>query len=235
MLFALVPLWACRATDGTELSDDVRCWGSLREVLREGRTERRVEFEAVLGPHSVGIGLVDGLAAEIAVLDGQPWFGSARGADGWTVERGLAHASGATFLVLAEVQEWRLVPIVRDVAADEFDAWLSERADELGLGDTWPFVVEGRLEALEAHVLRGACPLADPDAPEPVRPSWSAGSGRLVGFFARNGGGIVTHHGSSSHTHVVLTTPEPFVGHVDRVALKAGSTLLVSARSITPR
>jgi hypothetical protein len=137
---------------------------------------------------------------------------------------------GAAFLALADVARWRAIEVRRDVAANELEAWLEGFGREQQLGETWPFVIQGRFAALEAHVLRGACPRADANAPEPVRCPWTSAAGRLVGFFARDGGGVLTHHGEFTHVHVVLDPPTEFVGHVDAVAVCAGSTLRIPAR-----
>ena len=42
-------------------------WGTIREVLREGRSEGRVELARALGPSSVAVGALADLAGEITV------------------------------------------------------------------------------------------------------------------------------------------------------------------------
>ena len=92
-----------------------------------------------------------------------------------------------------------------------------------------PFVVRGVLVDLEAHVLRGACPMAGavPPGKEPVRRRERQAFGTLVGFWTREAPGALTHAGQSLHTHVVLRGGESFSGHVERVRIAPGATLLL--------
>lgn len=216
---------ACRAPQ----SWPIERWGSLHEALHEGKSEHGIVLADANRPNSVGLGIAEGLTAEIVVVDGETWVGRAEG-EHYALEFGTTSGRQVAFLALAEVERWREIEVERDVAARDFDAWLERVGREHALGDEWPFVIHGRLDELDAHILRGACPRADPNAPRPVRPPWNSANGRLVGFFARASAGVLTHRGERTHTHVVLDRPTLFVGHVDSVAVRAGATLRLPLR-----
>jgi alpha-acetolactate decarboxylase len=228
----LLPLFVAGcASEGW--SEPVETHGSMREVMREGRTEGRVALEDAVGRHRYGLGALAGLRGELAVLDGALWVG--RPAEqGVTSARETPGEEQATLLALTEVREWHEFVLERDLRAPELEARILELGASLGLSiaQPWPFVLEGDFLALETHVLNGACPYAGTPAPgqEPRRNSFAKASGRAVGFQAVRAAGQLVHHGESLHLHVVLEQPMPLVAHVDATGLAAGGRLRLPVR-----
>ena len=86
--------------------------------------------------------------------------------------------------------------------------------------------MRAELENLDAHVLEGRCPYAPGEGGgEPLRRSFSAATGWLVGFYSNLGPGELTHPGEHVHVHVLIPGPEPFVGHVDSVGARKGAAI----------
>jgi hypothetical protein len=79
------------------------------------------------------------------------------------------------------------------------------------------------------HVLRGRCPYAehDPAGAPPLRMKFARASGTLIGFWTSEPPGILTHHDSDVHVHVVLAGPDEVVAHVDSVRALAGARVSV--------
>ena len=229
LALALLPA-ACRSPGW---NGSVSAWGSMRAVMLGGETQGRVALdEAVRSRGCVGLGALEGLQGEIAVVDGVAWVARVEGGRPVSA-RGARTGDRATLLALADVRAWRAVAIESDVAPDELDALLASEAERFGLADRdpWPFVIEGELADVETHVLNGQCPFAgsvDPDH-EPFRRSFVRVRGRLVGFYAPRAAGELVHHGQATHAHLVVEEPEPYVGHVDSAAILAGSRLLLPA------
>lgn len=199
----------------------------MREVMHDGRTEERARIvEAARGPDVVGIGALTGLAGEISIVDGAVWITRSLPANRLATTQGAASDEGATLLVTASVPEWIELPIDRDIDLDELPAWAGFTARDW---PTAPFVVHGRLIELEAHVLHGACPYREPVpvGKEPVRRRAASTFGTLVGFWARDGAGMITHAGQTVHAHAIVRGDETWTAHVDRVRIGAGSTLRV--------
>ncbi len=223
-------LGACSTPGG---DGDIASWGSMREVMREGRSEARVTLvEALRSPSTVGIGAMAGLRGEVAIVDGVVWVGRVDGAE-LECARDARPGDAATLLITAEVPVWRALMLDHDIAASALDELLASIAEQAGFprSQAWPCVIQGELFDLEAHVLRGQCPFAGTvDAEhEPIRRSLAAARGRLVGFYAPEAAGELVHHGQASHLHVVVEQPALFVGHVDAVGVRAGALIWIPA------
>ena len=125
-----------------------------------------------------------------------------------------------------------------DVSAAEFDDFIQRTLSQAGLDklETVPFVVEGKFSSLDLHVLNGQCPFAEvtvevEGAGPPIRTKLSDVRGVLVGFYAENGAGRITHHGTRTHIHAFVGLDDnPVVGHVDAVSLKANTIIRVPVR-----
>ena len=194
---ASVPLLSACRTVGW----DGTVWraGSMMEVMRDGRTEERARIvEAARGPDVVGIGALTGLAGEVSIVDGAVWITRSLPGGRLVTTQGAAAGEGATLLVTASPPEWTELPIDRDID-------------------------------LDGHVLNGACPYREPipAGKEPVRRHAAMVFGTLVGFWARDGAGTITHAGQTVHAHAVVRGDETFTAHVDRVRIGGGSILRV--------
>jgi hypothetical protein len=230
---SLAPLFlaaACLMAGCTAPQPQVRTlrFGTLREAMRDGRTEGRVALAEVAGLRgSVGVGALAGLAGEVTVVDGELWIARAA-AGSVVVTREPLPGEQATLLALSDNGRWveHLTP--RDLTLKEFGIWLGE----LGPATSWPFLVEGTLDALEAHVVAGACPHAHPEAHDKfvllACPSLAV---RLAGFHAPDEPGVLVHHGERLHVHFVEAAPAPTLsGHLDGGLLRAGARVRVPAR-----
>lgn len=225
-------LVSCAADPPAATWGEFERWGTLREALREGKVEARVEVSDVAAPGVWGVGALEGLRGEITVADGEVWV--TEGGAAPETRRGADLAAPATVLFTGRVAGWWEVAVEHDVAAADLDAFVAARARTVGLDpdDTFPFVVEGSLRDLRLHVIAGACPVrARALGQEPDPPAYEARfqvtPGRLVGIYAPQGAGVVCHHGSRSHVHALLEQPGAWTGHVESVGLKAGSRLLL--------
>ncbi|HVS19889.1 MAG TPA: hypothetical protein VMT18_14890 [Planctomycetota bacterium] len=210
----------------------VQYWGSMREVLREGRTEGRVELARALGPHSMAVGASAGLGAEITVDRGAVHLVEvvdAAASDG-VRERAPRPGERAALLVCADVPAWseQSLPPVADLDALEALVRAAACARGLDAAAPFPFRVEGRAARLEVHVLDRSCPIASPEGPPPWRFVGEDLDVALVGFHADDSAGVLTHHARASHTHAVLVG-RGLSGHLDEVALEAGARLFLPA------
>lgn len=209
---------------------EVRSWGGVREVLREGRTEGRVELARALGPHSIAVGASAGLAAEITVDRGVVHLVEVVDAAAENGVRARAARPGerAALLVCADVPAWseHTLPTLADL--DALEAAVRSAALQRGLdvARPFPFRVEGRARRIELHVLDGSCPIAYPEGSPPWRFAGEELDVTLIGFHAAGSAGVLTHHGRATHTHALL--PERGVsGHLDEVGFEAGARLFL--------
>lgn len=227
---AVLALLACSVAGCGILGGGPRVVGSMREVMRDGATQGRVDLaDATAGPHTVAIGALEGLQGEFLCIGGDVWIGRAAEPPATTVSHGAGAADRATLLIADDVEQWMMVPLERDRDLAGLEAQLAQAQAKLGLPETFAFVIDGTYSDLHAHVLAGKCPYQDPHVAVGTT-TGARGRGLFVGFFTSGPAGILTHHGQRSHVHVKLTEPAPFVGHVDAVVFDAGSTLRLPRR-----
>ncbi|MEO0649716.1 MAG: hypothetical protein AAFZ65_03440 [Planctomycetota bacterium] len=205
----------------------------MREVLRDGHTEGRVDLAEVLGPQTVAVGASAGLAAEITVVGGTAHLAEVVDADSSSSLRMRAPAASeqATLLVLADVAEWSEHPLgtVTDLPKLEASVGAIAAARGIDISEPFPFRVEGVASTIRLHVLNHSCPIAHPDGPQPWRYAGEDQTTTLIGFHAEAAGGHLTHHGQKTHTHALL--PERNIsGHLDAVSLSPGARVYLPVR-----
>jgi hypothetical protein len=127
--------------------------------------------------------------------------------------------------------------VAKSVDSEAFDDYIADQAIKAGLNVSEPFVftVEGEFSNVRLHVINGACPmharLKKIELPEELRPfeaEWDKARGRVVGVFAKDKVGNITHPGTSTHIHLVYEdaeTGKTLTGHVEQIGLLEGAIL----------
>lgn len=211
---------------------DLSSWGELRAVLKEGETQGRVELARAAEPGTYGLGAVEGLRGEVLVLDGEVWVSRAASPEAVGPAGPPLEGEQATLLAVAQVESWSesALPAAANIALLERQVLGAVESADLDRSAPVPFIIEGTAVELELHVLNGACPFADPP-PAAERAPYRAALGHtevtLVGLYAEGAAGVLTHHGSSLHVHVLTGGPASVVGHVDGLRLLEGARLRV--------
>lgn len=215
-------LSSCATTPKQEPFAQLECWGSMREVLREGKSHERVRLQSVAEKGTWGLGVLTDMEGEITIVDGKAALAIVE--DGELTHRPLSHRDGATLLVLARVQDWseQVLPEVRTLGDLQvvIEAAIKGSALEFDGGPV-PIRVEGNFEHLGLHVLDHSCPIANPTGPKPWRWEGLGSNGSIVGIYAKDQGGVLTHHGQEVHLHAVVNTRdgEQLSGHLESVKL----------------
>lgn len=226
------------AAKGRESGPTVRQFGAMRAVMREGETEARVRLaECVAERHVYAVGALAGLEGEVTIVDGEAWVSRVEGSGIRCTGPGVGEGDAATLLTLATVGDWDSVELPRgagDIA--DLEGVVEAEAARRGIDSAkpFPFVVEGEASSLELHVIRGFCPANDAGATDSE--AWRLsldGPTRalLVGFFARDSEGVMTHHGTALHVHALLSHKgQRIAGHVDGVGVNRGAVLRLPRR-----
>lgn len=226
LLFVLLTL-AAGGCSTPQQPVTVEQYGSMKEVLRQGHTEARVRLsEICASDNSVAVGALEGLRGEITVIGGEAWIARAPEVEAVVGERTRSSSESATLLVTAEVTAWQRVLITK-VSGSELDAVVLSHARAAGVdvSKPFPFVIEGEFADIHLHVIRGGCPIANPDGPKPARVHKEMARGRIVGFYAHNSSGDLTHHTSDVHAHIILDGESLISGHIDTIRVRPGNTL----------
>lgn len=214
-------------------------YGQMREVVGEGHHQARVAFhDLTKEPHFFGIAALEGLKGEGTVIDGRL---TATGVSccGNMVELD-DEPSGtlkAALLFGAYVPSWSQHKVPKDLTGEELEKYLLELAGQRGLdiNKPFPFLVEGDLSQVKLHVINGACPMharlqgsqLHPDN-KPFETEYPSVQGSVLGIFAKDAVGNITHPASSVHSHLVFVDPksgQEVTAHIERLGIRAGAIL----------
>ncbi|MAF27108.1 MAG: hypothetical protein QF819_05715 [Gemmatimonadota bacterium] len=213
-------------------------YGSLREVVREGRLDARVRLDEITpGPHTYALGALADLEGEVTIVDDEIWL-SRTDEDGTVVtERMRTSEAGAAALVAARVDGWTRHSVGQDVPFEELDAWILRSALVAGVdtSSAFPFMVGGFVRDLDWHVIVGdrlppGASSHEEHMATAVRDSLDVTHATLLGFHSTRHHGVFTHHTTNTHLHVVMKKPNAS-GHVDGVTVPAGAWLLLPERA----
>ena len=211
--------------------DLVEQYGGMRDVLRLGNTQSRISFvEMRQQPHAIGVGALTDLQGEITVFDGQIFVATTSNGISASTTRDDANPGSATLMTLSHVKKWHHDTLPDSVPLEQAIETVA-RSHGIDSDRPFPFFIEGVAESYELHVINGFCPIATPDlAPEdqPWRAQGESTALKVIGFFARDQQGVMTHHGSNLHIHAIIGDgDETITGHLDAVEMAPGSVLSV--------
>lgn len=211
--------------------------GRMHEVIGQQKHGGRVRLsDAVKRPHFFAVGALEGLAGEVTILDGKV-FATEVVSKTEIAPIDSEGAASAALLVGSHVSTWTEHTVGESVPRSQLDDFLEKTAARAGLDTSKPFVftVNGQLQDLQMHVIRGACPVHAkrsgvklPEGQQPHVSSVAETNGVLVGVFAKDAAGNITHPGTSTHVHAILEVEgsgKRVTGHVDHVSIGAGALL----------
>jgi acetolactate decarboxylase len=169
-----------------------------------------------------GVGAVSDVRGEITIIDGKPivTYGS-------EISHPAPASETAMLLVTAAVPGWQEIPVSRDVAPDEIDAFLAEQGKAHGIDaeKSFPFRLRGTLTAYSMHVSVRPAPGRPPFVQDTRR--GDAIDGLVVGLYvAPELVGVATHPGERSHSHWI-SEDRTKTSHLDTFGIKSGSVLLL--------
>jgi len=209
----------------------LRSFGSMREVLRQGHDEGRVDLAQFGTKETIGVGALAELAGEVTILDGKVLVATAQ--DGNATVRTATPADRATLLIAEDVRDWQAFAIGPCGSYAQLEQRIAEllRAQGRDLTTPTPVTVVGKAARLQVHVIAGACPIATPDGPKPWRYDGAVANVKLVGFYVEGAAGKWTHHNHQSHLHAVS---DQVMGHLDDVELTGAIVSLPAAHRADP-
>jgi len=196
----------------------------MREVLALGKAQARVTLTNVVeNPHAYGVGAVAGLMGEVTILNGKAYVAQL---EGEFVTSTIQPRYEATLLAAAYVPMWRTIDIENTLDNDQLMAFIQNQAlqYEIDADKPFPFLIEGEI-SVDAHIINGSCPRAGGE--EPIRFTCKSRPGTIIGIFAENAAGTLTHHGEVAHMHVVFEKQPAQSGHVDDIITHRGAVLKI--------
>jgi alpha-acetolactate decarboxylase len=240
---ALIGLGFCAGqliaqTDANVWDGTLVQYGKMHEAIGQQQHQGRVQFKDLLErPHFFGVAALEGLAGEATVFDGQLTI-TRVGEDGQLDTSPVVTGNeSATLLVGAYVPAWTERRISAQVTDDAFDEQIAQLAVQAGIEVAKPFVftVEGEFEQLRMHVIHGACPMHArlrkielPKEKQPFEMELENVRGTVVGVFAKNAVGDITHPATSTHMHFLWKdegSGHLVTGHIEHIEVSPGAVL----------
>ena len=241
-MFVLLAAWGSfrllAADEGPARQGQFVQYGQMHEAIGKQQHQGRVHFgELTERPHFYGVAALQGLRGEATILDGKITVTTVDAKGQTRPVRDNLGDLQATMLVGGYVAAWSEHPVTKDVATDDFDEFIETAATQAGIGLKQPFVftVAGKFEDVRLHVINGACPLHArlmkkelPKNLQPFEAELRTVEGTVVGVFAKDAVGKITHPATSTHIHLLFADPESgeqLTGHVEQLGLQAGAVV----------
>lgn len=207
--------------------------GGQRETIMNGKLAAALDLQTLAGrPHLYGIGPIEQLRGEVTIADSRPAL--ARVASNGTVAVTQSFETGVPFFVWAEVAQWQRKPIPADVRSfAELERFVPQAAAAAGLDvdKPFPFLVGGREELIEFHVLNriGDAPHGmDMHKKIQVAFELEKVEATIVGFHSTRHRGVFTPGDSNIHIHF-QTLDNTKSGHIQKLRLGDGVILSLPA------
>lgn len=229
-----IPLNAHADTDKQPLTADptftVEWVGAMKTVHRDGDASPETKLEPLARvAGGFAIGPVAGLRGEITVVEGEAHIarvidGEEHVAEEWDVE--------APFLVHGHVDAWVETPLPETVKSlTDLEAWLPKAAEANGIDTAkpFPFKIETTDAAIDFHVISNDEPGYLVTRPHRELMQFYALANEpatLIGVHSTEHAGVFTHHGSSTHIHLI-SHDKKHSGHVDAVTFGNETKLLL--------
>ncbi len=213
-------------------------FGTMHEAIGQKQHQGRVRFSELLKrPSFYGVAALEQLQGEVTILDGELTVTTVNVDGKLEPAVGFLPDKQAALLVGAYVPSWTNSQVTRDIGADDFDTYIADAATASGIKTSVPFVftAEGVFTDIQLHVINGACPLharlKKSELPKELRAFESEIpkiTGTLVGVFARDAVGKLTHPATTTHVHLLYKDPvsgAKVTAHLERVGISQGAVI----------
>lgn len=217
--------------------------GHFQRMMHTGDTGGKVALaDLSQQPGTWGVGATAGLKGEIIQIDGRLLVSQGKDDKG-RVQPPMAGEQAVLF-ASAQVRQWADVAVSVDMDQAQFEAFVTQQAQQRSLSLEQPFVfrVEGRFPRMRWHVVTGEASSSTPGGHGNQKNDGGHGGhankqsgmkafhqpgalGQLVGLYSGVAlEGAVSHSGERFHIHYA-DAPLTVSGHVDAYAVAAGSVL----------
>jgi acetolactate decarboxylase len=201
--------------------------GSQRQTIMTGDRAARLDLLTLKGrPHLYGMGPIQGLSGEVTIADSRPSL--ARVGDDHMVHVTESYEAGVPFFVWAEVPAWQTHDLPEAVGTyPELEKFVGEAGARAGLTQAFPFVMTGRPELIDFHVVNATpdtAPGAEAHKKIQIAFELHGQDVMFVGFWSNQHQGIFTPMDMNMHVHF-QTLDNKVSGHVQGLKLAQGMKL----------
>lgn len=237
----LIPLTLAAATLPCLVSaQDLTVHGNFRHMMHTGETSGTIARDTLSVPSAWGVGATADLRGEVVIRDGVVLV--SRGDDVQARLTPPTAGEEAVILAFGTVTDWESILIPHDIAPDRLAHFIQMQVQSLGLDPEggFPIRIKGRFPQLVWHVVTGEAPAhgghgaghggVHANNQSGMNLYDEAGAtGEIIGVYTgAELEGIASHPGERLHLHFV-SEDGTRSGHVDKVMIPAGGSLLVPA------
>jgi alpha-acetolactate decarboxylase len=199
-------------------SYQVEQYGTMHEAIGNGQSQARIKLDQLTQQKDfVGIGALEGLEGEVTILNAKAvtTVVNSKGEPTPT-----SQANAATMFVGGNVKEWKMVKTPKKFTRKELESWLTSQIT----ASPAMFKVKGELINVRMHVLNGACPvharmnkITLSKNKKPYEGEFKEVTGTIIGVYARDAVGKLTHPDTSIHTHILYkdSRGNELTGHLE--------------------
>lgn len=200
--------------------------GAMRDVMWGGRLSGIVDLDTLPREHLYGLGPVENLSGEIAILDGIGYKSEIDKDSSMKVTATLKMK--APFFGYANIGKWREIPFPDSVTSlRQLEAYL----DRITKDRHRPFLfkVMATVDSATIHVvnLPAGTKVASPQDAHAGQRDFAIRNKpvTLIGFFSTEHQAVFTHHDTFVHIHLI-TDDHKEMGHLDGLDFKKGTVKL---------
>ena len=213
-------------------------YGTMHEAIGKQQHQGRVQLKKLVErPHFFGVAALERLKGEVTILDGRVTITRVDAARQLDPSEDSALDKQATLLIGAYVPSWAEQKVAANVGPDECDGYIADVASKVGIKTSAPFVftVEGDFSKVRLHVINGACPMHArlkkielPKDHQPFEAEYEKIQGTIIGVFAKDAVGNMTHPATSTHMHLLFRDAKSgklVTGHIEQIGFLSGAVL----------
>ena len=210
--------------------------GGQRETIMNGKLAAALDLRTLANQqHLYGVGPIEQLRGEVTIANSRPAL--ARVASDGSIKVSETFEAGVPFFVWAKVPRWRQLPIPAAVRSfEDLERFVPKVATAAGLDSDQPlpFLVEGREELIEFHIVNrvGDGP-HNMEMHKKIQITFERQrvQATIVGFHSTKHRSIFTPGDSNIHIHF-QTPGNTASGHIQKLQLGDGAILSLPERAV---
>ena len=137
------------------------------------------------------------------------------------------------------MSSWTRQTVPNSISPQDFDQLVADSASAAGVNTDKPFIfsMEGEFTDVSLHVIQGACliharmqKIELPKEQQPFESNLKKVAGKLVGVYAKDAVGSLTHPATSTHAHLIYrdeATGNLLTGHIEKIGVAEGTVLML--------
>lgn len=204
----------------TEIYDDVKVVGAMKNVMWKGELESRIHLDTISNKKGLyGLGPESFLAGEILINEGQSYVSKVISDSTMSVQK--TFEASAPFFVYAHVHKWQEIDLPVSIKTlPELEKFINDKTADHK--KPFAFKLSGKIANAVIHIqnLPKGTKVSSPDEAHQgqVKYQLQDETVNIIGFFSTKHKGIFTHHDSFLHMHLI-TEDESKMGHLDELEI----------------